>query len=1072
MPRTLHVGMSGDDVQVLQKILNARLGVGLGFLPKPGFTPLAIDGKFGPITQQRVIKFQQKSVLNADGVVGPLTWGKLLKHPVRATTGFCVLGRHLFDAGGTRIIPRGINVPVLDGLIALRDFPGTIRITFARDISTACPISVKEEKSMKRSFDVRFLLAILLFAAPSTVLAMPGTALEVGARNRTTRISASSTGTIGHTCAVKQDGTVQCWGENLEGQLGNGAFASNQSAPVVVQLNNAPLNNVVSVVAGGFHTCALKAQGTVFCWGFNLDGQLGNGTTSTGVASPVQVRGPGNVGFLSNVVALAAGTLHTCALLVNGTVQCWGSNGNGQLGNGDLTQADQTTPVQARGTNNSGVLDNVVSLGAGLGYTCALLGDGTVRCWGSNSSGQLGNGDATGAGKFFPVAVVGLSDVTNVAIGGSHACALLAAGTMQCWGSNSDGQLGNGTSDSSRHASPISIPSSTLSDVQLLAAGSQHTCALMGNGTVRCWGRDNHGQLGDGGTSDVLSPPNSSISGLTNMVFVAPGISHTCALQADDAIRCWGDDSHGQLGNGDPLSDSSAPVIVTGGGGTISGRGIAAGNQHTCARRASSAGACWGDNVNGQLGNTGTADSSSPTTIKTLATRSGLFVVVDLTAIKAIAGGGLHTCELGANGSVRCWGANGSGQLGNGGTGEVHFAPAPSIGGLANVSSIVAGDSDTCVLLVNGKVQCWGENSLGQLGNHSSGNDSSTPVTVQILSEPVGGLSGLIDLTGVAALAAGFRHNCALRADGTVVCWGDNRHGQLGKDPLLTSSSFAIDVAGVSNAIALAGGNAHTCALLSNGKVKCWGLNNNGQLGDGSINESFQPVTVRQLLAGGGLTDLTGIVALEAGSLHTCALRVDGKVFCWGDNTRGQLGDGTMTDSHAALLNPVQQVVLEGRFDLGGIVALGLGQQHSCALGVDGQPFCWGSNSNGQLGNGGNSDSPLAQPVPSFTFNVAAGVSVRQNERVAVVTALANCPEGDMVHIDVQLSQNGTIGQGQTEGRCTGGLTGYPVIVPAQGRVGWQAGEATALADAVVRDRGRVVQTQEWTRVVELSVAP
>jgi len=446
-------------------------------------------------------------------------------------------------------------------------------------------------------------------------------------------------------------------------------------------------------------------------------------------------------------------------------------------------------------------------------------------------------------------------------------------------------------------------------------------------------------------------------------------------------------------------------------------------------------------------------------------------VPVDLTAVKALAGGGLHTCELAANGTVRCWGANDSGQLGTGGTAELHSAPLSPISGLTNVVSVSAGSSHSCALLASGKVQCWGLGSDGQLGIFPRA-DSSTPVMVQTFSEPVGGLVGLIDLTGVVALAAGFRHNCALLANGTVVCWGDNRQGQLGNNPLTTSSSVAIPVAGLTTAVALTAGNAHTCALLSSGKVKCWGLNNNGQLGDGSINPSFQPVTVQQLLVGRGLVDLSGIVALEAGSLHTCALRVEGKVFCWGDNTRGQLGDGTTIDNHAASVKPVQQVVPEGRFDLGAIVALGIGQQHSCALRVDGQPFCWGSNQNGQLGDGFITDSPLAMPVPSFTFNIDPNVVLNNNQRVAVVTALANCPAGDQVHLEVQLTQGGTFGQGHAEGTCTGGLNGYPVTVPAHGSAGFQTGAALAQADAVVRDHGKVVDTQEWTRAVELAFEP
>jgi len=217
---------------------------------------------------------------------------------------------------------------------------------------------------------------------------------------------------------------------------------------------------------------------------------------------------------------------------------------------------------------------------------------------------------------------------------------------------------------------------------------------------------------------------------------------------------------------------------------------------------------------------------------------------------------------------------------------------------------------------------------------------------------------------------------------------------------------------------------------------------------------------------------LSGIVALEAGSLHTCALRVDGKVFCWGDNSNGQLGDGTTFDSHAATAKPVQAIVAVelGLVDLTNVVALGVGQQHSCALRVDGQPLCWGSDVNGQLGTTAGHGSAL--PVPSFTFNIDPNVTLKNNQRVAVVNALANCPAGDQVHLEVQLTQGGSFGQGHGEGTCTGALSNYPVTVPAHGPAGFQPGAAEAQADAVVRDHGKVVDTEEWTRQVELSFNP
>jgi len=439
---------------------------------------------------------------------------------------------------------------------------------------------------------------------------------EVGGRTSISRLSSPADPQLNigapnfdYTCFIKEDGTLQCWGENGSGQLG--LFVPFQQpvqpSPITVEVNNAPLSNVISVATGTSHACALRADGTVFCWGEDLHGQLGIGTILNFLSPPVQVRGVNNVGFLTNVVSLAAGRFHTCALIVDGTVRCWGSNTEGQLGTGDSTGADQTLPVTVRGINNNGILNNVISLAAGEQHTCALSANGTVQCWGRNVEGQLGSGEDVI--KTFPVTVGGLSNVTALTAGNHTSCAVLSDGTVQCWGNNREGQLGIGTTDFLRHLLPVPIPSSTLNNVLSISAGGHHICVLIANGTVRCWGRNTEGQLGTGGTTDLLSPPSASISGLTNVVAIAAGTLHTCALRSDETIQCWGDDSAGQLGNGLPLTNSPNPVAVSGLSGSISGRGIVAGNQHTCARRASSTAGCWGDNTNGQLGNTTINDS-------------------------------------------------------------------------------------------------------------------------------------------------------------------------------------------------------------------------------------------------------------------------------------------------------------------------------------------------------------------------------------------------------------------------------------------------------------------------------
>ena len=303
----------------------------------------------------------------------------------------------------------------------------------------------------------------------------------------------------------------------------------------------APATSGVSSISGGyFHTCALLADKTVKCWGFNYYGQLGNGI-NTNSNVPVLVSN------LTNVTAIILGFHHTCALLTDSTVKCWGFNYYGQLGNG--TKIDSNVPVLVSN------LTNVTAIASNSHHTCALLADKTVRCWGKNSSGQLGNG--TKIDSNVPVLVSNLTNVTAITLGRDHTCALLADSTVKCWGTNFSGQLGNGTETSSN----VPVAVSNLTNVTAIASNYHHTCALLADKTVRCWGHNVYGQLGNGTKIDSNVPV--LVSNLTNVTAIAAGpASHTCALLADKTVRCWGENSYGQLGNGTNIN-SNVPVVVS-----------------------------------------------------------------------------------------------------------------------------------------------------------------------------------------------------------------------------------------------------------------------------------------------------------------------------------------------------------------------------------------------------------------------------------------------------------------------------------------------------------------------------
>ncbi len=374
-----------------------------------------------------------------------------------------------------------------------------------------------------------------------------------------------------HSCALSSAGTVKCWGYNAYGELGNGT-TTDSSTPVQVKdvAGTGTLSNVIQISVGAYHSCALLSGGTVDCWGYNGEGELGNGTT-TDSSTPVQVKDVAGTGTLSNVTQISTGYYHTCALLSGGAVDCWGYNYYGELGNGTTT--DSHIPVQVKDVAGTGTLSNVTQISTGYYHTCALLTGGTVECWGYNGDGELGNGTTTDS--HIPVQVKDvagtgtLSNVTEISSGYPHTCALLTGGTVDCWGRNTEGELGNGTTTDSHI--PVQVKdvagTGTLSNVTQISLGVYYTCALLTGGTVDCWGFNYYGQLGNGTTTDSHIPVQvKDVAGtgtLSNVTQISTGYDFGCALLTGGAVDCWGYNYYGELGNG-TTTDSSTPVSVIG----------------------------------------------------------------------------------------------------------------------------------------------------------------------------------------------------------------------------------------------------------------------------------------------------------------------------------------------------------------------------------------------------------------------------------------------------------------------------------------------------------------------------
>ncbi|MCX7556158.1 pre-peptidase C-terminal domain-containing protein [Xanthomonadaceae bacterium JHOS43] len=688
------------------------------------------------------------------------------------------------------------------------------------------------------------------------------------------------------------------------------------------------------ISAGQAHACAIDAQGQARCWGDATFGQLADTTPTS--SAPTTVGGPRLVSLFSS-----AGAQHNCGLTSGGAAYCWGRNHQGQLGNG--TTNDRTEPMQVTGLNSG-----VVSLALGAQHTCALLNNGQVKCWGDGSNGRLGTGGT--ARRLTPTDVSGLGGVvTAIGAGAGHSCAVLQDGTMQCWGHNAQSQLGDGgTGDQVR---PVDVSLGTAKVIDL-ALGNEHSCALRTTGTVLCWGRGTNGRLGSGSTANRNTP--TAVASLPGPVAqIAAGTAHTCALTQNGNLHCWGDNSDWQLGDSEDVDARTRPAVVAEFPRPI--RQIALGSDFTCVQMEGSMVTCFGRMNDGRLGRAGAHTGRSIRKAPVNGFPS---------AVHRASASGSFGCAATIAGAAYCWGSNQYGQLGNGerlssGTNVDSYGPTAVSGLGSRVASVVTGAEHACALLIDGTVWCWGRNDAGQLARASS-DDQRTPARVAGIENPV-------------AIAAGERHTCALTGSGGVRCWGANDAGQLG-DGSQTTRRTPVAVTNLQAGVAaISAGSRHTCALLETGKIRCWGANDSRQLGDNTSSNRTTPVDVSG-------SDV--FRELAAGKAHTCAVTTAGRATCWGSAAEGRLGNG----SSSGTFGTPQQVT--GLTSGVSGIATGWGG-HSCAI-HSGALKCWGNNSHRQLGNGSNVASATPVSVQNLSGSLA-GLTLGENNTCVRVAGIYQC---------------------------------------------------------------------------------
>ncbi len=674
-------------------------------------------------------------------------------------------------------------------------------------------------------------------------------------------------------------------------------------------------NAITQVSAGGGHACLVRADHSLWCWGRNDRGQIGDGTR-TPRGQPVRVAA------IEEVTAVAAGDLHTCAITTGAAVFCWGAGDSGQLG--DLGRSDRGLPQLVVGVTGLTGVPDTTPLAAGRDFSCALGADHAVRCWGDDSLGQLGDGGVPG--PHLPAVVPGLSaKVAKLSAEWQHACALDTAGLLACWGANSSGQLGDGLTSGAR---PPTTPSAPLpAQVTAVAAGRDHTCALAG-GDAYCWGANAQGQVNPGSPSMPIPTPQAveGSSDVTDPKDIAAGGQHTCIVRKgeENPITCWGANTSGQLGGGKPMKDATL---------------VAAGAGFSCGLGKDDTLTCWGDNHYGQLAIGG--DTVRPTAAP----------VPGLAHVGALAAGGAHNCATAddANGAraLFCWGANGSSQLG-----DLSSTDAPAVTRIGSLQpvGIAAGRAHTCAFGADKELHCWGSGAAGQLGQPPGSDMVITSPTITDLGGPEGG-------DGVYAVAAGASHTCVgATISASVLCFGLNGDGQLGNAMKGVAGGPDPVPSLLGKPKMLAAGDAHTCAL-DVGTIWCWGRGDEGQLGDGMGVEHATPTAVDLD------NDVTAADAVVAGAAHTCAL-AGGRIICWGRNTDGQVG----APLQMPLLNPTPVNTIWQA------VAVAAGGRHTCAIDGNATVSCWGANESGQLGNGTIDSSNVPVPVAGLT-NVDAIVA-------------------------------------------------------------------------------------------------
>ncbi|MCZ4497445.1 MAG: hypothetical protein JWM25_2030, partial [Thermoleophilia bacterium] len=702
-----------------------------------------------------------------------------------------------------------------------------------------------------------------------------------------------------HGIALRADGTVWAWGQNNEGQLGDGSITPRSRAVQSTYTGGAPLTDMLQVAGGDDQSYVLRADGTIWAFGNNGAGQLGD-NSGLRQTRAVQSRYADN-SFLTNIIQVAASGANATVLRSDGTVWSWGIGLGGR--NGDNTANQRNRAVQSLYSGGAPLTD-IVSVARGDMTGMVIRADGTVWTWGSNPRAQLADNtivDRTGAIQMTKVGGTAITDAIQVAGGYLHSMVLCADGTVWAAGFNDEGNLGDGTSgtDRMRLVQMTKSGGTTLDRVVAITGGAYHSAMLRADGTVWTAGMNEYGSLGTGAALPAAKETRAVLSLFprgTGYVQVSKGVGHAVALRADGTAWAWGTNADGELGDGTTTSRGKPVQVTTGVATPLTDIvQVAAGGEHAVAVRADGTVWAWGDNAAGQLGDGTTTDRVRAVQV----TRTGAIAVIGATKVTA---GALHTTIVLVDGSVLATGANPDGQLGDGTTtAALRAVVSTFVGGAAmsGIKQVDAGASGAQVAVAaGGTAWAWGDNAGGQLCDNST--------TDRLRSVQVTTTAGATLTTIREAAVSSGTTSSMLLANGTIFGCGENASGQLADGTTTSPQMRAVQAtrSGPSNitlARSLGGGDAHGLASLADGSVLAWGANGSGQLGDGSGAQQTRAVQATYV----STVNLSRMVQVSGGDASSVALRVDGTLWSWGGNAAYQLGDCSNADRPRAVQSDV-----------------------------------------------------------------------------------------------------------------------------------------------------------------------